>query len=207
MRTALEAILASRDFVFRFEERPADAEPGADYRITDFDLASRLSFFLWAAPPDGELIAGATRGSCGRRGARAAGAADARRSALRGARDALRRAVAAPAGSREDPSRTLCTIPDFDEQLADAMRRETELLLRDTSSARTASVLELFTADYTFVNERLAQPLRDSERRRHRVPARRANGRAAPRAAWPWQRADADVAWPIARRPCCAASG
>ena len=62
IRTALQAILASPDFVFRFEEPPTGVEPGESYRIGDIDLASRLSFFLWATPPDEQLMALAGQG-------------------------------------------------------------------------------------------------------------------------------------------------
>ena len=59
VRTALEAILASPDFIFRFEEAPPNIEPGAVYRLSDEDLATRLSFFLWGLPPDDELLSSA----------------------------------------------------------------------------------------------------------------------------------------------------
>jgi hypothetical protein len=61
VRTALQAILASPHFIFRLEEAPASARPGQNYRISDVDLASRLSFFIWAAGPDDELIAAASK--------------------------------------------------------------------------------------------------------------------------------------------------
>ncbi|HEX4932322.1 MAG TPA: DUF1592 domain-containing protein, partial [Gemmatimonadaceae bacterium] len=63
VRGALEGILASPDFVFRFERAPSDASPGKPYRLRDLDLASRLSFFLWSAPPDRALLAAAQRGA------------------------------------------------------------------------------------------------------------------------------------------------
>src|SRR6185503_18705779 len=62
IRTALQAMLASPDFLFRFEASRASARPGEPYRISDVALASRLSFFLWAAPPDEGLVALAGRG-------------------------------------------------------------------------------------------------------------------------------------------------
>ncbi len=102
VRTALEAMLASPHFIFRLERQPENVKPGTIYRVDDFDLASRLSFFLWGAPPDQELLAAAGRGELGDdRGPRTAGAPDARRPALRRAGLALRRAVAAPAGHRQ----------------------------------------------------------------------------------------------------------
>src|SRR5690349_5559136 len=63
IRTALEAILASPHFVFRIEETPATAKPGTRYALSDLDLASRLSFFIWGEPPDDSLIAAARRGA------------------------------------------------------------------------------------------------------------------------------------------------
>src|SRR4029450_2008237 len=63
LRMALQAILASPQFIFRLEEAPATAKPGQNYRITDFDLASRLSYFLWASVPDKELLDAAARGT------------------------------------------------------------------------------------------------------------------------------------------------
>src|SRR6185295_5317670 len=63
IRTALEAILASPHFIFRVEELPARAKPGERYALSDVDLASRLSFFLWGTPPDEQLLALARRGT------------------------------------------------------------------------------------------------------------------------------------------------
>ena len=153
---ALQAILASPDFVFRFEEPPGDFEPGKSYRIGDVDLASRLSFFLWGTPPDQALIDAAGRGDL----------SDERRLEVQ-----VRRMLADPRsaalGSRfaaqwlrlQDlekvhPDRLM--YPDYHEQLADAMVRETELLF-NSLVREDRNVFELFTADYTFVNERLAR--------------------------------------------------
>ena len=155
IRTAIQAILASPDFVFRLETRPRDVEPGESYRIEDRDLASRLSFFLWARPPDDELMSLAERGELSdpevleRQVRRMLG--DPRSEAL-GARFAgqwLRLQDL----EKVHPDRLL--FPDFYQQLADDMLLETETffnsLVRDDRS-----VFDLFTADFTFVNERLA---------------------------------------------------
>ena len=154
---ALEAILASPQFLFRLEPPPPTAVAGQPYRLSDLELASRLSFFLWDGAPDAELLALAGRGRLGASedDAGEAGETDARRSARRGAVDAVRRAVAPAAGPRQgqpDPIQ----FPYFDKTLADAFRRETELFF-DSLVREDRSILDLITADYTFVNERIAR--------------------------------------------------
>ena len=105
IRMGIEGMLASPNFVFRIEEPldPREAEFG--YRLTDTDLASRLSFFLWGTIPDGELLdaggGGPADGSCGIRGA---GAPDARGPPFRGAREAVRAPVVPAAGPGQDQS-------------------------------------------------------------------------------------------------------
>lgn len=156
VRTALEAMLASPDFVFRFEEPAEEVVPGQSYRITDVALASRLSFFLWGTPPDDELIEVAGREELSdpdefeRQIHRML--ADARSEAL-GSRFAAQW-LRLDDLDKVHPDRLL--FPDYHQQLADAMRRETELffngLVRDDRG-----VLELYTADYTYLNERLAK--------------------------------------------------
>ena len=156
VRTALEGILASPDFVFRFERAPANAAPGTEYRLSDLDLASRLAFFLWSAPPDRALVAVATHGQLSQpavleREVRRM-LADPRASSLatRFAAQWLR----LPDLDMVQPD--IRQYPDFDEQLRGAMRRETELFF-DNIVRDDRSVLELYRADYTFMNERLAQ--------------------------------------------------
>ena len=156
IRTALQAILASPDFVFRFEETPANVAPGEPYRISDTALASRLSFFVWGTPPDDELAALAVEG---------------RLSQPDVLEQQVRRMLADPrsealgprfAGQwlrlqdldKVHPDRL--QFPDFYQQLADGMKRETELLFVNLVR-EDRSMLDLFTADYTFVNERLAR--------------------------------------------------
>ena len=156
IRTALQAILAGPDFVFRFEEAPAGVEPGTNYRISDLALASRLSFFLWGTPPDETLRALARRGELSDP---AVLERQVRRMLADQRSDALGPRFAGQWLQLQDldkvhPDRL--QYPDFTQQLADAMKRETELFF--TSVVREdRSVLELFTADYTFVNERLAK--------------------------------------------------
>jgi hypothetical protein len=156
IRTGLQAILASPDFVFRYEPARSGAiEPGQSYRISDMALATRLSFFLWGAPPDAELTALANA-------EKLAGTvleAQVRRMLSDPRSEALGTRFAAQWLRLQDLDKIhpdAFWFPDFDQQLADAMRRETELffyhLVRDDRS-----MLELFSANYTFVNERLAR--------------------------------------------------
>lgn len=156
IRTALQAILTSPHFVFRIEEAPADVGPGNVYRISDIDLASRLSFFLWAAPPDDELIEVARQGKLSNQEFLESQVermlTDPRSEALatRFASQWLR----LPDLEKLHPDAQL--YPYYDYTLAQAMDRETELLFYNLVR-EDRSVLELLTADYTFVNERLAR--------------------------------------------------
>ena len=156
VRTALEAMLASPHFVFRFEEAPEDVEPGSTYRVSDADLAARLSFFLWGLPPDELLRDLAEEGDL----------ADAdvleqqvRRMLADPRAEALGPRFAAQWLRLQDLDKVHPDVrlqPNFHQQLADAMLRETELFF--TSVMREdRSVFDLYTADYTFVNERLAK--------------------------------------------------
>ena len=156
IRVALQAILASPDFVFRVEETPEDVEPGETYRIPDFDLASRLSYFLWGTIPDDELVELARVGTLSDPDVFGE---EVRRMLNDPRSDALGSRFAAQWLRLEDlekvhPDRLL--FPDFHKQLGDAMLIETELffnyIVREDRSA-----LDLFAADYTFVNERLAR--------------------------------------------------
>ncbi len=156
VRTALEAVLASPFFVLRLERTPEDAGPSRVHRLGDLDLASRLSFFLWGTPPDDPLLERARSGELSNPDALLA---EARRMLADPRSDALGNRFAAQwlrlqdlYKVRPDPN----FFPNFDENLADAMHRETEeffnYLVREDRSA-----LDLYTADYTFVNERLAR--------------------------------------------------
>jgi mono/diheme cytochrome c family protein len=153
---ALQRVLMSPEFLFRIEADPPSVPPNTPYRISDLDLASRLSFFLWSSIPDDELIAVAARGKLADR-------AELNRQVRRMLADNRAQALVSnfagqwlhlrnvPALTR-DPEKD----PDFDDALRQAFRRETEMffgyLLRENRS-----VLETLTADYTFVNERLAR--------------------------------------------------
>ncbi len=155
VRTGLQGILASPDFVFRFERSPASTKPGEAYRISDVALASRLSFFLWSAPPDHELLTLASSGKL-------ADKAVLERQVRRMLTDPRAEALATRFGSQwlrlQDLDKVQPDVrqyPDFDEQLRVAMRRETELFLQNLVR-ENRSVLELWNADYTFMNERLA---------------------------------------------------
>ena len=155
VRRALEAILASPHFVFRFEREPENKDPGEIYRLSDVDLASRLSFFLWGMPPDAELLEIAAGGKLSdkeieRQSQRML--ADPRSEALGTRFAGLWLRLQDLYKVRPDPN----FYPNFDENLADAMRRETELFFYNLVR-EDKSFLELFSADYTFVNERLAR--------------------------------------------------
>ena len=156
IRTALQAVLASPHFVFRIEETPRNLEPGEVYRIGDIDLASRLSFFIWGTPPDRELIDVAARGEL----SKSKGLdRQARRMLADPRSEALATRFAAQWLRLQDLEKLhpdALTYPYFDHRLSEAMLRETELLF--THLVREdRSMLELLTADYTFVNERLAR--------------------------------------------------
>jgi hypothetical protein len=159
IRQAIEGILASPRFVFRFEERPATVRPGQTYALTDFDLASRLSFFLWASAPDETLRKLAAAGRLS-----APGVLDQQvKRMLADPRAAvLSTRFAAQWLRLQDLDKLNPDVrfyPDFDEQLKQAMKRETELFFANIVR-EDRPVLDLFTADYTFVNERLAQHYR-----------------------------------------------
>ena len=153
---ALRFLLASPQFIFRLETEPEDVAAGAVYAVSDLDLASRLSYFLWSSIPDDELLSVAERGELSapdelRRQVRRM-LADPRASALvenfAGQWLYLRNL----ANTNPDPP----TFPDFDDNLRRALQRETELFF-ESVMAEDRSILELLTADYTFLNERLAR--------------------------------------------------
>ena len=156
IRTALQAMLASPHFIFRMEATPAGMEAAEVYEIADLDLASRLSFFIWGAPPDEELVDLAGRGELSDDEVFEAQVyrmlEDPRSAALatRFAAQWLRLQDL----DKVDPD--ALSFPYFDQILSDAMNRETELLF-EYLVREDRSVLELLTADYTFVNERLAR--------------------------------------------------
>jgi hypothetical protein len=156
IRSALEAILSSPHFVFRVEETPARAKPGDAYAIADMDLASRLSFFLWAEPPDSTLINLAKRGALSNP---VTLEAQAQRMLADPRSEALATRFAAQWLRLQDIEKVhpdALQYPDFRQQLADDMRRETETFFYQLVR-ENRSVLDLFSADYTYVNESMAR--------------------------------------------------
>jgi len=156
IRMALELMLSHPEFVFRFERAPANAAAGADYRVTDLELASRLSFFLWSTAPDDELINVAAQGKL-------------KDPAI--LEQQVRRMLASPkaealatnfAGQWLYLRNLKDSLPDYylfplaDENLLQSMRRETELLFYSTVK-EDRSILDLLTANYTFINQGLAK--------------------------------------------------
>jgi len=156
VRTGLQAILASPYFVFRFEEARDGATAEGVYPLSDLALASRLSFFLWGSPPDEELRRLAEEG-------RLADDDELERQVRRMLADPRSEALATRFASQWLRLPDLDKVhpdqfwyPDYDQQLARAMRRETELFFHHLVR-EDRPVVELYSADYTFVNERLAR--------------------------------------------------
>ena len=153
---ALRRVLVSPDFLFRRESDPDGAAPGQPYAISELELASRLSFFLWSSIPDGELLDLAERGELRR--PRVLDQQVARMLA-----DPRARALVDNFGGQwlylrnmELVSPDPYAFPDFDGNLRVAMTREMELFL-ESQIREDHSVLELMTSDQTFVNQRLAE--------------------------------------------------
>ncbi|MDA0327932.1 MAG: DUF1592 domain-containing protein [Gemmatimonadetes bacterium] len=156
IRNALWAILSSPRFIFRLEETPDRVKPGETYELDDVDLASRLSFFLWATPPDEELVRLAREGRLSNDG-------ELERQTRRMLADPRAESLSTRFASQwlrlqdlEKINPDAQLYPYFDFQLKEAMDRETEMLFGHIVQ-EDRSVLELLTADYTFVNERLAR--------------------------------------------------
>jgi len=153
---ALERLLADPKFLFRIEREPEGVAPGTTYGVSDLELASRLSFFLWSSIPDDELRGAAARGELSdsdvlERQIRRM-LADSRSTALVdnfvGQWLLLRNLPSA------EPDPTI--FPDFDENLREAFQRETRLFV-ESALREDRSVVELLSANYTFLNERLAR--------------------------------------------------
>ncbi len=149
----LGRILVDPQFVFRFEEEPETVANGESYALNPYELASRLSFFIWASIPDEELLASAASGALNDR-------AEQERQIERMVQDpkagALAESFAASWLGLAQLNQVNPVSADFDGSLRVAMKRETELLLQSVIT-EDKPVLELLTADYTFVNERLAK--------------------------------------------------
>jgi cytochrome c551/c552 len=153
---ALQAIIANPKFLFRFEFTPASAVPGENYRISDLELASRLAFFLWSSLPDEQLLTVASEGKLNDLGTLESEVrrmlADRRSSALTDhfAVQWLRLQNVKEA----DPDGLL--FPNFTRNLGDSMTRETQLLF-DSIVREDRNIVDLLTANYTFVDETLAK--------------------------------------------------
>ena len=153
---ALRWLLASPEFVLRVERDPVGVAPGTNYAISDLELASRLSFFLWSSIPDDELLdLAAAR--------RLRDSAVLERQTRRMLADDRSRALVTSFASQWLYLRNVPAVvpdedrfPDVGEGLRQAMRRETELFV-ESVFREDRNVLDLLTADYTFVNERLAR--------------------------------------------------
>ena len=156
IQRGIERILAAPSFLFRIEREPAAMAAGTAYRLSDLDLASRLSFFLWSSIPDDELRAAAVRGTLN-------DPAVLEQQVQRMLRDPRSNALVDNFASRWlELSKIPGVVPDtelypeFDENLRDAMDQETRLFVGSQVHGNR-SVLELLTADYSFLNERLAE--------------------------------------------------
>ena len=156
IQLALQRLLVDPDFLFRMERAPGNIAPGAAFRLSDVELASRLSFFIWSSVPDDELLGLAIRG-------RLKNPAVLEQQVLRMLADARSQALVDHfasqwlslgrlRGAAPDPE----LFPDFDENLREAFARETQLFIASQVHA-DRSVVELLTANYTFVTERLAR--------------------------------------------------
>ena len=156
IRTALERMLVDVSFLFRMETDPGNAASAGVYRISDVDLASRLSFFLWSSIPDEELLGLAEQGRLREPAVLEAQVrrllADERANAL--VSNFFDQWLYLRNIDSHTPDKNV--FPDFDENLRQAFRQETALFL-ESQIRENRSVLELLTADYTFVNERLAR--------------------------------------------------
>jgi len=152
----LSRVLASPQFIYRIEEEPAAVKPGQPYRISDIDLASRLSFFIWSTGPDDELL-------------KVAGAGKLKdpvvleQQVRRMLKDPKAEALSVNFAGQWLNLRGLAAdsplpliYPDFDDPLRQAMRREVELLF-DSIIREDRPITELLDANYTFINERLAK--------------------------------------------------
>ncbi len=156
IESALSAILVSREFLFRVEQEPQELKPGTAYRVSDVELASRLSFFLWSSIPDDALLECATRGELSK-------PENLEPQVRRMLADSRAQSLVTNFAAQWLHLRNLDSItpdgrlfPDFDDNLRQAMRRETELLL--TEIVRDdRSVLELLKSDHIWLNERLAR--------------------------------------------------
>ena len=153
IQEALARVLVAPRFVYRAEEEPATIASGQAYRVSDIDLASRLSFFLWSSIPDDELIEVATKGRL--RDAKVLNQ-QVKRMLADAKADALVENFAGQWLYLRELDHVQSEAKNFDENLRQSFRRETELLFT-TIVRDDRSLIDLLDADYTFVDERLAR--------------------------------------------------
>jgi len=153
---ALRRVLADPEFIFRFEPTPAGVAPKTPYRISDTELASRLSFFLWSSIPDDELLKLAIDGTLHQ-------PAILEKQTRRMLADPKARSLVSNFANQwlylrdlKSANPDVTIFPDFDDNLRQGFQRETELLF-DSIMREDRSLSDLLDADYTFVNERLAK--------------------------------------------------
>jgi hypothetical protein len=151
----LRAVLVSPEFLFRVEQDPAGLAPNTPYRLTDLQLASRLSFFLWSSIPDDELLTLAAANQLQH-------PATLEKQVRRMLADPRSRALITNFAGQwlylrnlDSATPDMRAFPDFDDNLRQSFRRETELFF-ESIVREDRSVLDLLRADYTYVNERLA---------------------------------------------------
>ena len=153
---AMQRLLADPKFIYRLEHEPTELAPGEVYAVNDLELASRLSFFLWSSIPDEELLTVAEQGRLTEPDVLAG---QVRRMLADPRSEALTTNFAGQwlnLRALEGHVPVAALFPDFDDNLRQAFRRETELLF-DSLIRENRPATELLTADYTFVNERLAK--------------------------------------------------
>jgi hypothetical protein len=156
IQVSLQRMLASPKFVFHIEAEPANAAPGTVYRISDLELASRLSFFLWSSIPDDQLINEATSG---RLHVPSVLEQEVKRMLADPKSESLTTNFAAQwlyLRNLKNMQPLSEEFPDFDDNLRQALERETSLFFQSVAR-EDRNVLDLMTANYTFVNERLAR--------------------------------------------------
>jgi cytochrome c551/c552 len=156
IRVALESILANPQFIFRFEKLPPNAQPGRSSPISDLELASRISYFLWSGPPDEELLRTA---AAGKLRDKLVLEREVRRLLADKRADTLSTNFAVQwlnLKNLDDVLPDPYQFPNFDKNLALSMRHETELLFNDVAR-KDRNVLDLLTSNYTFVDEKLAK--------------------------------------------------
>ena len=156
IQRAIQRLLVSPQFLFRIERDPSTATPGTAHPVSDLELASRLSFFLWSSIPDDELLTLASQGKLRQTGVLEQQVsrmlADSRSTSL--VSNFAEQWLYLRDIENKRPNEAL--FADFDESLRDAFRQETDLFL-DSVLRGNHSVLDLLSANYTFVNERLAK--------------------------------------------------